>query len=117
MTVQGRRISSYAPRPGQERQCYDDDVEISLRDGIQVIRFMRAAKKNAFTGAMYDAMSAALDKGETSPEIAVHVFIGSGGSFSAGNDINDYRRAHPPLGQVRMASRRRRSASSAACRA
>src|SRR5688572_8603323 len=69
-----------------------DDVAISLRDGIQVIRFMRAAKKNAFTGAMYDAMSAALDKGEPSPEIAVHVVIGSGGSFSAGNDINDFIR-------------------------
>ena len=42
------------------------DIDISLRDGIQLIRFTRAAKKNALTGAMYDAMSAALDAGETS---------------------------------------------------
>jgi enoyl-CoA hydratase/carnithine racemase len=68
------------------------DIDISLSNGIQLIRFTRAAKKNAFTGAMYDAMSAALDKGETSPDIVVHVFIGSGGSFSAGNDINDFIR-------------------------
>ncbi len=69
-----------------------DDIDITLSNGIQLTRFTRAAKKNAFTGAMYDAMSAALDKGETDPDIAVHVFIGSGGSFSAGNDINDFIR-------------------------
>jgi enoyl-CoA hydratase/carnithine racemase len=53
---------------------------------------MRPEKKNAFTGAMYDAMSAALDEGERSDDIVVHVFIGSGGSFNAGNDINDFVR-------------------------
>lgn len=68
------------------------DIDITLRDGIQLIRFTRPQKKNAFTRAMYDAMSAALDTGETSPDIAVHVFIGSGGSFSAGNDISDFIR-------------------------
>ena len=66
------------------------EIDIKLTDGIQVIRFMRPEKKNAFTGAMYDAMSAALDEGERSGDIAVHVFIGSGGSFNAGNDINDF---------------------------
>ena len=68
------------------------DIDIALRDGIQVIRFTRPQKKNALTGAMYDAMSAALDAGERSAGIAVHVFIGSGGAFSAGNDINDFIR-------------------------
>jgi enoyl-CoA hydratase/carnithine racemase len=68
------------------------DIDITLTDGIQLIRFTRAAKRNAFTGPMYDAMSAALDAGESRPDIAVHVFIGSGGSFSAGNDINDFIR-------------------------
>jgi enoyl-CoA hydratase/carnithine racemase len=71
------------------------EIEITLNDGIQLIRFMRPEKKNAFTAPMYNAMSAALDKGETSDDIAVHVFIGSGGSFNAGNDINDFiRRAN-----------------------
>ncbi|MGE5513929.1 MAG: crotonase/enoyl-CoA hydratase family protein [Bacteroidota bacterium] len=68
------------------------EIEITRNDGIQLIRFTRSEKKNAFTGPMYDAMSAALDAGETSDDIAVHVFIGSGGSFSAGNDINDFIR-------------------------
>lgn len=68
------------------------EIDIKLTDGIQVIRFMRPEKKNAFTGDMYDTMSAALDEGERSDDIAVHVFIGSGGTFSAGNDINDFIR-------------------------
>lgn len=68
------------------------DIEIKVEEGVQVIRFLRAEKKNAFTGPMYDAMSAALDAAETTDAIAVHVFIGSGGVFSAGNDINDFMR-------------------------
>jgi len=68
------------------------DIEIAVADGVQILRFLRAGKKNAFTGAMYNAMSAALDAAETNEGIAVHVFIGSGGVFSAGNDINDFLR-------------------------
>lgn len=68
------------------------EIEITLEDEVQLIRFTRPEKKNAFTGAMYDAMSAALDRADASPEIAATIFIGSGGSFSAGNDISDFIR-------------------------
>jgi enoyl-CoA hydratase/carnithine racemase len=68
------------------------DVEIRVEDGVQVIRLTRADKKNALTGDMYDAMSAALDAAERSNDIAAHVFLGSGGVYSAGNDINDFMR-------------------------
>jgi enoyl-CoA hydratase/carnithine racemase len=68
------------------------EIEIKAADGVQVIRFLRADKKNAFTGPMYAAMSQALEAAETDDTIAVHVFIGSGGVFSAGNDINDFLR-------------------------
>lgn len=68
------------------------EIEIKVADGVQVMRFLRAEKKNAFTGAMYTAMSEALDAAETDDAIAAHVFIGSGGVFSAGNDINDFLR-------------------------
>ncbi|MFM9577902.1 enoyl-CoA hydratase-related protein, partial [Streptomyces turgidiscabies] len=61
-------------------------------NGVQVIRFLRADKKNAFTGPMYNAMSEAVDAAETNDDIAVTVFLGSGGVFSAGNDINDFLR-------------------------
>lgn len=68
------------------------EIEIKVADGVQVIRFLRADKKNAFTGPMYNAMSEALDGAERNDDIAVTLFIGSGGIFSAGNDINDFMR-------------------------
>ena len=66
------------------------DVEIKLENGVQTIRFMRSGKKNALTAQMYHAMSAALDEGERSDSIAVHLFLGSSGMFTAGNDIKDF---------------------------
>jgi enoyl-CoA hydratase/carnithine racemase len=68
------------------------EIEIKVADGVQLIRFLRADKKNAFTGPMYKAMSEGLDAADKSDAIAVTVFIGSGGVFSAGNDINDFLR-------------------------
>lgn len=68
------------------------EIEISVDNGVQLIRLQRADKKNALTGPMYQAMSAALDAAENSDAIAAHVFIGSGGVFTAGNDINDFAR-------------------------
>lgn len=66
------------------------DVSISNADGIQVIRLTRAAKKNALTASMYAAITDALLKGDADSSIAVHVFFGSEGIFSAGNDIADF---------------------------
>jgi enoyl-CoA hydratase/carnithine racemase len=75
------------------------EIEITVADGVQLIRFLRADKKNAFTGPMYQAMSEALDASENNDAIAAHLFIGSGGVFSAGNDINDFlRRAQAGAG-------------------
>ena len=71
------------------------EIEIRIEDGVQVIRFLRADKKNAFTGPMYSAMSEAIDASEKNDAIACHVFIGSGGVFSAGNDISDFLRPAP----------------------
>ncbi|PPD29829.1 MAG: enoyl-CoA hydratase [Hyphomicrobium sp.] len=66
------------------------DIEVSLADGVQIIRFTRPAKKNAFTSAMYAVIADALDQGDADPAVAAHVFLGSGGMFSAGNDIGDF---------------------------
>ena len=68
------------------------EIEIRVDNGVQIIRLVRADKKNALTGPMYDAMSAALEEAERSDAIAAHVFLGSGGVFTAGNDINDFVR-------------------------
>lgn len=78
-----------SPQP-LERTRMTTDVAISLADRIQTIRLTRAAKKNALTGAMYDAIGAALDAGDASPGVACHLILGDGGVFTAGNDIADF---------------------------
>ncbi|MBC8050635.1 MAG: crotonase/enoyl-CoA hydratase family protein [Chitinophagales bacterium] len=62
-----------------------------VRDGaVQSIRFNRAEKKNAITGEMYAAISTAMIAAEADATIRVHVLFGSGGVFTAGNDLADF---------------------------
>jgi len=65
-------------------------VEISVSEGVQTIRFARPEKKNALTPPMYAAITEALMTGDASPDVVAHLFMGSGGIFTAGNDINDF---------------------------
>src|SRR4249920_31690 len=78
--------------PSERGNDMTQEIEIKVDNGVQIIRILRADKKNALTGPMYDAMSAALDAAEKSDAVAAHVFIGSGGVYTAGNDINDFMR-------------------------
>lgn len=66
------------------------DIKVSIADGVQTIRFARPEKKNAFVSASYTAMTDALAAGDASADVAAHVFIGSEGVFTAGNDIGDF---------------------------
>lgn len=66
------------------------DIECQCEDGVQTLRLNRAQKKNALTGEMYSALADALERGDQSQDVAVHVFLGSEGIFSAGNDLNDF---------------------------
>lgn len=65
-------------------------IDIHVADRIQVLRFIRPEKKNAINAAMYRALADALETGDASSEIAAHVFAGSDGVFSAGNDLTDF---------------------------
>jgi len=65
-------------------------IEISIQDQVQIIRFARPEKKNAFTAASYTAMTEALAAGDASGDVAVHLFVGSERVFTAGNDIGDF---------------------------
>ena len=69
-----------------------EEIDIDVRDGVQLIRWRRADKRNALIGAMYTTMSEALAASEANDAIAAHLFIGSDGVFTAGNDINDFMR-------------------------
>lgn len=66
------------------------NIEIERTGAVQSLRFVRPEKKNALTTAMYDALADALVAGDQDPAIAVHVFLGSHGVFTAGNDIAEF---------------------------
>ena len=68
------------------------DIDIQVRDAVQTIRLTRVDKKNAMTGGMYDLAREALLAAEHNDDIAVHLFLGAPGAFSAGNDMNDFVR-------------------------
>ena len=54
------------------------------------LRFNRPAKKNAITGPMYDALTAALSNAATDDAIRAILITGEGDTFTAGNDIADF---------------------------
>ena len=67
-----------------------EHVKIEIADGIMTLTLQRPEKKNALTGAMYDALSDALLKAETDASVRVVLFQGEGDSFTAGNDLSDF---------------------------
>lgn len=66
------------------------EIEISRADGVQTIRIQRPEKKNALLPAMYAAMHQTLVDGDASQDVRAHIITGSGGVFTAGNDIKDF---------------------------
>lgn len=73
-----------------------DHVTIADKSGVRTIVFSRPDKKNALTRAMYDAAADALNDAQTNSNVRVVLLTGSGDSFTAGNDLNDFLSA-PPL--------------------
>jgi enoyl-CoA hydratase/carnithine racemase len=67
-----------------------EHVKTGIADGVLKITLQRPEKKNALTGAMYNALSDALNKAEVDPSVRVILFQGDGDSFTAGNDLADF---------------------------
>ncbi|WP_179404076.1 enoyl-CoA hydratase-related protein [Burkholderia guangdongensis] len=65
-------------------------VKTEIADGVMTLTLQRADKKNALTGAMYDALSDGLDRAEADASIRAVLLQGDGDSFTAGNDISDF---------------------------
>jgi enoyl-CoA hydratase/carnithine racemase len=61
-----------------------------MSEGVWTLQMNRAEKKNALNTAMYEAMTDALARAETDPDIRVVVFCGVSGCFTAGNDLRDF---------------------------
>lgn len=73
-----------------------DAIRMNRIDGICHIEMARPEKKNALTAAMYQSMADALAEAEQNPDIRVILISGSGGAFTAGNDLADFL-ATPPM--------------------
>ncbi len=67
-----------------------DLILIHEADGVLELRFNRTEKKNAITGAMYDALTAALQGASERPAVRAVLIAAEGDIFTAGNDIKDF---------------------------
>jgi enoyl-CoA hydratase/carnithine racemase len=65
-------------------------VEVQREGAVLVAAFARPEKKNAITGAMYEALMGAMDEAERDAGVGALVLAGRGGVFTAGNDIADF---------------------------
>jgi len=72
-------------------------IRTDRADGVLTITLDRPERKNALTREMYDAMTAALHSAAEDRDVLVIRFRGSGGVFTAGNDLGDFMQ-HPPTG-------------------
>jgi len=67
-----------------------EHVKVEITGGVMTLTLQRPEKKNALTGAMYDALSDALVRAEADTSVRVILFQGDGDSFTAGNDLADF---------------------------
>jgi enoyl-CoA hydratase/carnithine racemase len=67
-----------------------EHVKVERNGAVLTVALNRPEKKNALTTDMYAAMRGALETASADPAVAVVVFSGEGGVFTAGNDIGDF---------------------------
>jgi enoyl-CoA hydratase/carnithine racemase len=75
------------------------NVRIERDGAVLCVTFDRPDKKNALTGAMYLAATEALRQAGQDTTIGAILFAGSGGMFTAGNDIGDFLEASGEPGE------------------
>jgi enoyl-CoA hydratase/carnithine racemase len=73
------------------------DVTVRTVDGVREIVMARPARKNALTLAMYGAMTEAIAGADADDGVRAVLLRGEGGTFTSGNDLNDFIRS-PPTG-------------------
>ena len=64
-----------------------DLIRVEDTDRVRVVTFDRPEARNAFNEALYDAVAEAVISAASDRGVAVVVFTGVGGSFSAGTDL------------------------------
>ena len=66
------------------------DIEVARQGAVMTAAFARPQKKNAITGAMYEALIEAFEAAERDASVGAFVLSGKGGVFTAGNDLGDF---------------------------
>jgi len=66
-----------------------------IADGVLQVVIDRPDKKNAITGTMYNALTAALRAADEDQAVRAVLISGTAGTFTAGNDLEDFV-LHPP---------------------
>ena len=69
------------------------DILSHTEAGVLTLTFNRVARKNSITGAMYDALSSALEAAVDDAAVRAVLIQGDPTVFSAGNDIADFMTA------------------------
>ncbi|WP_241969856.1 enoyl-CoA hydratase-related protein [Pseudidiomarina taiwanensis] len=67
-----------------------EHLTLSRRGTTVWLQLTRSDKKNALTAAMYRALTQALKEADADPSVTAVVLTGSGDSFTAGNDLQDF---------------------------
>ncbi len=73
-----------------------DDILTTRSGRILELRLNRPDKKNAITAAMYAALAEGLVAAADDREVRVVTLLGSGDTFTSGNDLKDFQQS-PPL--------------------
>ncbi|MDO9488787.1 MAG: enoyl-CoA hydratase [Sphingomonadaceae bacterium] len=82
------------------------DLILVEREGsVTTLRINRPDKRNALTQAMYTGLADGLDAAAVDPAVRVVVIAGSGGHFTAGNDLGDFLAEPPRDGSERPVGR------------
>jgi enoyl-CoA hydratase/carnithine racemase len=68
------------------------------KNGVLVMIINRADKKNALTQEMYTALADGIERVEAEPSLRAVLITGVDGSFTSGNDLNDFLN-QPPQGE------------------
>ncbi|RZL86455.1 MAG: enoyl-CoA hydratase [Variovorax sp.] len=69
------------------------DILVHTEAGVMTLTFNRVERKNSITGAMYDALSDALESAAGDTDVRTVLIQGDPTIFSAGNDIGDFMKA------------------------
>jgi enoyl-CoA hydratase/carnithine racemase len=75
------------------------DIVTERSAAILRVQLNRPAKKNALTSTMYLTLAAIFNEAARDEGIRVVLWYGAGGSFTAGNDVEDFLRDPPWPGQ------------------